>query len=283
MKIDILSSDSFSVRSMATLVKTKEFSILIDPGIALGIGRYGLDPTPLEIKAFENGRLKIIKAAKEVENFAITHFHFDHMPFFNDAEFYKIFQNKRVFIKNFEKNINFSQKKRGYVCNKILSNLTKEIIMADSKRFDNLEFSKPVWHGNKNSKLGYVLMTAIYDQKTFVHGSDIQMLNEDALQELVRFDPDIVFMSGPPTYLKKIDFSFCEKFMNELVNKTRVKTAIIDHHLLRDMNYQEFFEKFKNIGVKILTAAEFIGKENLLLEARRKDFFQKNQSKDFKN
>ena len=189
---------------------------------------------------------------------------------------YDELNKKQIFVKNQKTHINFSQKKRAYVFNK----LVKNAIEIDDKDFGFISFSKPVWHGEEKTKLGYVIMTAIHDKKTFVHASDIQLLNKDALNELIRFDPDIVFASGPPTYLRKINTNYAIKFVDHLISKTRIKTLILDHHLLRDLNYRSFFNHFRDYDLKIITAAEFMKKEILQLEAHRKEFYENKNNKD---
>ena len=62
-------------------------------------------------------------------------------------------------------------------------------------------------------------------------------------------------------------------------NNSNVKTIIVDHHLLRDINYKENFRNVfshgEHVGVKVLTAARFMGMKERLLEARRKELKEK--------
>jgi len=63
------------------------------------------------------------------------------------------------------------------------------------------------------------------------------------------------------------------------MEKTNIKNIVIDHHLLRDLNFKEELKdvyKFgEQLGVKVITAAEFLGKKNLQLEAHRKELLKK--------
>ena len=53
--------------------------------------------------------------------------------------------------------------------------------------------------------------------------------------------------------------------------------TILEHHILRDKDWREktkdVFEKARECGHKILTAAEFLGQKNVFLEAVRKRLF----------
>jgi predicted metallo-beta-lactamase superfamily hydrolase len=51
---------------------------------------------------------------------------------------------------------------------------------------------------------------------------------------------------------------------------------IIDHHLMRDQEWQTYLQilaKIKN-GVLVQSAAAFFGEKEDLLEAKRKDFYE---------
>ncbi|MFQ6105931.1 MAG: hypothetical protein ACE5NL_02555, partial [Candidatus Hydrothermarchaeaceae archaeon] len=94
--------------------------------------------------------------------------------------------------------------------------------------------------------------------------------------------PDVVYADGPMTYMlgyrysaKSLEASV--KNMIDVIENTSIKKLILDHHLLRDIRWNErikgVFDAAKERGVEILTAAEFLGMENCLLEAKRKELF----------
>jgi predicted metallo-beta-lactamase superfamily hydrolase len=61
------------------------------------------------------------------------------------------------------------------------------------------------------------------------------------------------------------------------VQTTRVRAIVIDHHVIRDPNWKEAFAELfalaeKN-GKKLVTAAGFLGKEDEMLEAHRRQLF----------
>ncbi|MCW3997936.1 MAG: hypothetical protein NWF10_05130, partial [Candidatus Bathyarchaeota archaeon] len=59
----------------------------------------------------------------------------------------------------------------------------------------------------------------------------------------------------------------------------KVPITILEHHALRDKNWRKKTKKLFNIanknGHKIITAAEFLSTENKLLEANRKELYQR--------
>ncbi|MCD6590114.1 MBL fold metallo-hydrolase [Candidatus Woesearchaeota archaeon] len=287
MEIKLLAFDSFSVRSMATLVKTNKHKILLDPGIAIGPSRYGLSPSRLELEALERDREKIIRELKKVNEVFISHYHYDHHPFPDDEEFVKAaYQDKTIYVKDRNKNINFSQKKRGYVFEKIAKPIAREIIYCDGLEIDDLMFSPPVWHGRENTRLGYVIMIYIRDANTaLVFAPDVQgPMVKSTAQWITERNPGLLIIGGPPTYMlgyrmTKKDLSMAQENLIWIMDNSNVKTIIVDHHLLRDINYRENFRNVfshgEHVGVKVLTAARFMGMKERLLEARRKELKEK--------
>jgi len=47
-------------------------------------------------------------------------------------------------------------------------------------------------------------MTRIEGDFVFVHASDIQLLGDEAVSQILSWKPDIVFASGPPLYLGRL-------------------------------------------------------------------------------
>ncbi len=281
--------DSFSVRSMCTFVKTKKLNILIDPGVALGPRRYGLKPSEYELRSKQLYRDIICSVAKLTDIILITHYHYDHIPFPKDLEMHeKVFKNKIVIVKHPKKSINKSQKKRAAKFLKIIENLASEIHYADNQSFNfgniTIDCSPPVYHGKEGTKLGWVTMYAIKDKsKTFIHGGDAQGIEDNnSAQWIIDEDPDILFIDGFPTYFigfrySKKDFEKSKENIIKVMENTNVKQMIIDHHIARDKDFKsklsDVFNCAKDNKVEILTAAEYLGVNNLFLEAYRKELY----------
>jgi len=280
MKIIPIASDSLGVRSMATYIETRDCKIFIDPSAALGPARYSLPPAQKELEALYKTKQKIAETAEKCDIIVISHYHFDHYD--PNENFYK---NKKVFAKDISKNINKSQKERGTEFKKIVGNI------CDLQYCDNSEhkigstkiiFSPTFFHGPEKVALGYVLMTTVDDsEKRILHSSDVQgPVTKDAKEYIIKQNPDLLIMDGPPTIFLGWKFSIknlqdASDNLIEIIEKTGCD-VILDHHLLRDLKYKEVFpQPYKKDGTKIKTFAEYIGKENNTLEAHRKELWGK--------
>jgi len=283
MEILPIAFDSFSTRSMATLIKT-DLNILIDPSIAIAPERYSLPPHELELKELEERINQIILLGKKADLIIITHYHWDHCPH-PDAPHFNVLFNKKILLKDINKKINNSQRNRGLY---VLKNLKEkaEIEFSDNKSFEfektYIKISEPVWHGEENTPLGFVNMIYIeYKNNSLLFASDIQgILNEDAFKIIVDLNPNILIMSGPAIYHARWKKKYTETSYNyilKIIENTKVSKIIIDHHLLRSLNYNKYLDKLREessaFNVSILTAAEYLGIENRLLEARRKELY----------
>ena len=274
MKILPLAFDSLGTRSMATFVKT-DIKILIDPSAALGPKRYGLPPHPLEVKRLEKHIKTINRYAKKCDALIVTHYHYDHHnP--NEPE---IFKDKIALVKHPEKKINASQKQRaGYFLSLIQPKILEfadgnEFIFKDTK----IKFSRPVFHGT-NSRLGHVLEVCIeYKGEKFLHSSDVEGPGvEEQVKFILEEKPDIVFIDGPMTYMLGYRYSF-KSYEQSIENLKKIaeicEILVIDHHMLRDLQWRERVKQVEKIK-HVMSAAEFAGKKEELLEARRKELYE---------
>jgi len=295
IKIRPLAAESLGVRSMATFVKTPDVNVLIDASAALGF-RYGLVPHPLEYKAVEKATREIMRYAYYTDVVTISHMHWDHFkPFFEEYRYIwsskeiadTIYADKTILGKDYQKNINFSQKKRGYSFYKNVEKVAKKIDFADGKSYvfgdTIIKFSVPVPHGEENTPLGYVLMCTIkYEDETFIHTSDVQgPISEKTLNLILKEKPNVIYISGPPTYLEKY------RIKEEAIGKAKENIAklarkisliIIDHHLLRDLDWKIWLktviEEAKMSKHEIKCVSEYLNKKQQLLEANRQTLYR---------
>jgi hypothetical protein len=265
---------------MATYVETKDCKVFIDPSAALGPKRYGLPPAPQELDALDETKREIASIAEKCEILIITHYHYDH---YDPLETF--YQGKKVFAKDIEENINKSQKERGIDFKKAVENICDLEYCDDSKHHvgdTEIVFSPPFFHGPENVRLGYVIMTTIDDgEKRILYASDVQgPVTENAKDYIIDQKPDLLIIDGPPTIFLGWKFSRqnlqdASDNLVEIIERLGCE-IILDHHLLRDLNYLETFsEPYKAGGEKVKTFAEYLGKENNTLEAHRKELWGK--------
>ncbi|MFQ6088720.1 MAG: hypothetical protein ACE5K0_07455 [Candidatus Methanofastidiosia archaeon] len=273
MKLIPLSFDSLGVRSMATFVKTKKINILIDPSAALGPKRYGLPPHILEVKRLSDHWRKIKKFVKKSDVLIVTHYHFDH----HNPKEVELYKDKRVFLKHPKENINKSQLKRSKYFIERLGELPKSIDYSDFEEFSfsstTIKFSKAVPHGF-DARLGYVTQVCICEDSKFIHTSDVEGF---PLREQTEFilseNPDTLILDGPMGFFT----SEMRENIKKVMDETKIKKFIIDHHFLRDLRWKEKLKDFYEFAkgrCEILSVAEFCGVENDLLEAKRKQLYR---------
>ncbi len=295
IKIRPLAFESLGVRGMATYLETDDIEMIIDPGSALG-PRFRLDPHEREYVALYKSREEILSAAKKANILSISHYHFDHfVPNFENWKFIwsspevaeQLYTDKIILAKDITDKINTSQRKRGYLFRKKNHDLAEEIRSADGKEFEfnatKLKFSKPFYHGEKNTKLGFCLILAVKtSNSTLIHASDVQgPMQKETLKYIISQKPDLLIIGGPPIYLSfKLEERNLENAQKNLIKLAEnIPKVVVDHHLLRSLKYKEFLEpiekKAADSNNEILTASKLMGKEPNLLEARRKELYKK--------
>ncbi|MEM4577121.1 MAG: MBL fold metallo-hydrolase [Candidatus Nezhaarchaeales archaeon] len=285
MEIKLLAYDSMGVRSMATLVETRDVRLMIDPGIALAPYRYGLPPHPLEIKRLNEMWEVIEDNLMDCTHVIVTHYHYDH----HEPNAANLLANKIVYVKHPTQNINFSQRRRAsYFLSKI-SESGGSYEYADGREIKVgstiIKISEPVPHGT-NAKLGYVVMVSVSDgDEKVLFTSDVEGPSlESQLNVILRERADILIVDGPMTYMLGYRYSYedLRKSISNLIKaicETPLKIMILEHHLMRDLDYkkkvEEVFKESEDKGVEVLSAAEYEGKPIEMLEAHRRDLYFK--------
>ncbi len=296
IKVTPLASESFGVRSMCTQVQTPDVTLLLDAGISLAPYRFSLPPHPKEYQTIIRLRQTIAEAADKASVTTISHYHYDHhTPSFEDwvvnwtqaTETAKqIYQGKTILAKNPKENINASQRERAWMFQKTAAKHAKSFEAADGKsfQFDGTEvaFSEAVAHGSDDHQLGWVTMcTVTHDGERFMFAPDVQgPISLYTTELILASKPDVLMMGGPPTYLEgsRVDE---RKILQALLNLGRIVEAVpmvvLEHHALRDEFWRQkldaVFKKTHIVGHRVLTAAEYAGKENLFLESKRKQLY----------
>ncbi len=283
MKIIPLAAESMGVRSSATYVETADVKILIDPGVSLAPMRFGLPPHPLEIKAMNESWRVIKEYASRSDVLIITHYHFDHF----DPTEPLVFRDKVLLLKNPTEKINASQRERARVLGKGFGTLPRRVEMADNGGFafgkTRIRFSPAVPHG-PSEKVGWVVEAAIReDDFCFLSTSDIQgACRPEHVSFILSEDPDLLYIDGPLTYLIGQAFTHDDLHsslanIRAVIETTRVQTVVMDHHVIRDPKWKEsvgeLFVTATKTGKKLVTAAGFLGGEDEMLEAHRRQLF----------
>jgi predicted metallo-beta-lactamase superfamily hydrolase len=288
VKVIPLAAESLGVRSMAVSVETPDVKILIDPGIALAPKRYGLGPGKNELDREKALWKKVMSRAEKAQVLTISHYHFDH----HDPGRPDMFRGKQLLIKHPLENINRSQKERSGNFLKAIEGMATSVEHADGREFEYgntaLRFSLAVPHGT-DTRLGYVVELAISRGKdTFLHTSDVEGPSLDSqLDFILECQPTVIACDGPMTYLmykygnRALERSLAN--LERMIRETPLKAMMLDHHLTRDLKWRErmapIFRAGEEHGCDVTTFAGYLGLEDDLLEARRKEFVSAKRDK----
>lgn len=279
MKITILGTESLGVRGLSCVVQAGNRTVVIDPGLALGYRRQGLLPHPAQVAVGEQVRRKIMAALGEATDVVLSHFHGDHIPL-PDANPYQLSAHQaapllrtvRLWSKGAEGlSRNMTSRREA-----LIEILSRDLPVAEGKRDGSLAFSMPVPHGDPQASHQTVMMTRIEDEDgVFVHASDIQLLNEEAVALLLAWQPDIVLAAGPPLYLAQLSSQQRQRaWENGLRLAHEVETLILDHHLLRCEAGLRWLERLMAATEgRVCCAADFMERPRRLLEARRTQLY----------
>ncbi len=279
MKIEIIGAESLGVRGLCCFIDAAKRKILIDPGVALGFFRHGHEPHPIQVAVGEVIREKIIHAWGLATDIVFSHLHGDHIPL-ADANPYQLDVTR---VANLNPGVRIWTKSAD-----LLSPKERERFIALKERLDArweegkpgadlLRFSMPVPHGKITTRNESVMMTRIEDHTVFVHTSDIQLLDNDTVDVVLGWQPDIVLAGGPPLYLEQLNSELRKQaWQNALRLADSVGMLILDHHLMRSREGLHWLDKLTlESGHRVFCAADFMGAPRRLLEAERKTLYEK--------
>ena len=121
-----------------------------------------------------------------------------------------------------------------------------------------VRFSPPLPHGQDGSEFGHVVAVTVDDGMRFIHASDLQgPASPVATAYLLRERPDLVYLSGPPTYLQgQVGHDVVQRGIDNLVRlvgETGCR-VIVDHHAVREPRFRDRLAQAFDTG-RVVTAA----------------------------
>ncbi|RLE50197.1 MAG: hypothetical protein DRJ31_02280 [Candidatus Methanomethylicota archaeon] len=295
IRLTPIAAESLGVRSLSFYVETPDVNVVVDPGVSLG-KRFSRPPHVEEYRALKRLRERLNYFVEKADVLTISHYHFDHFTPIGILDYVwtwnepsvaqELYRGKVILAKDAKNNINYNQRRRGSIFVKNVENLVKKLEFADGKCFEfgktKLIFSCPVPHGEDGTRLGWVLMLLIeHADERVVFTSDVQgPVSSSALEQIIKWKPQVVVLGGPPTYLsdvKSSQSSIQQAFKNMELLAEVCDVLIVDHHLLRDENWSSFlsavYDKAESSSHCVLTVAEYLGVDNSPLECRRKSLW----------
>jgi len=279
MRVMPLAADSLGVRSMATYVEAGELRLLLDPGASLSPRRYGLPPTPDEEEALERALGRIEGYARRATTITVSHYHGDHYRPEVD-----VYAGRRVWAKDPRRMVDEHQAARGQA---LWRDLAPHCVMesAEGRVTEvggvRVKLSPPLAHGLEGSGFGFVVAVTVDDGTRFVHAADVQgPASPVATAYILRERPDLLYLSGPPTYLDAhVGKDVVRRGLDNLLRiiaETGCR-VIVDHHAVRDRRYRERLGPAFETG-RVVTAAEYLGRRDECLEAHRPDVWARHRT-----
>jgi uncharacterized protein len=270
MRVMPLAADSLGTRSMATYVEAGPLRLLLDPGATLAPRRYGLGPAPEEEEALTRARARIEGYAVRATHVTVSHFHTDH---------YRpeptLYAGRQVWAKDPRRMTDAHQGAQGREFWRAIGPHCR-LEPAEGRSIElagvTVRFSPPLPHGLEGSGFGYVVAVTVDDGERFIHAADLQgPASPVATAYLLRERPDLVYVSGPPTYLQgQIGPQIVQRGVDNLVRlvgETGCR-VIVDHHAVREPRFRDRLAPAFATG-RVVTAAEYLGRGDECLEARR--------------
>jgi predicted metallo-beta-lactamase superfamily hydrolase len=140
-----------------------------------------------------------------------------------------------------------------------------------------VRFTPPLFHGIEYARVGWVVAVAVeYGRAKVLYTSDIQGPTiEDYATWIIRENPDVLLLDGPPTYLygflvNRINLLRSVKNLIRILRRTTSRIILLDHHLLREARYREriaeVYTEVERTGRQVLTVAEWYGQRPIVLE-----------------
>jgi len=155
-----------------------------------------------------------------------------------------------------------------------------KLIFADSRSVEykglKIKFTKPLFHGIEFSRVGWIVGVVIEAGKfKLLYSSDVNgPIIEDYAEWIISEKPNIIILDGPMTYmlgymLNKINLRRTIENAVRIIEEANANLIIYDHHLPRERKFREHtkevWKKAEREGVKIMTAAEYLGKTPVVL------------------
>ena len=160
-----------------------------------------------------------------------------------------------------------------------------EVRFADGQSFSQgrtkVRFTPPLSHGIEFARLGWIVGLVVeYDGHKLLYTSDLQGPQiEDYAQWIIEENPELLIVDGPTTYLlgymlNQINLRRAIENMCRIIRESSIKLIIYDHHNLREARYRErlrdVYRTAESQGKDLLTAAEWFGREPLILQLSQK-------------
>ncbi|MFX0013625.1 MAG: hypothetical protein ACFFB2_10790 [Promethearchaeota archaeon] len=281
-----IASESLGTRGFSLFIVSEDQKILIDPSVSLAPFRDGYLPHIQEIAASFLSRQYIMKFWELSSIIIQTHYHADHYslgvdrPYeFTDKVIAKTLYShprKKILAKDPVRNINLNQKRRAFW---LWKNKGLPLFVADGNTFifgrTRITFSDALPHGKQNSRQGWVVAVFISDSYgSLLISSDVVGPGSDCALNFICENPaDLMIIDGPSTYHPEQTDIEKENAFNRLNQVNDIGPMILDHHLLRDLEWKTQLKDHGILG-EIITLASLLELQPMCLESKRSQLYE---------
>jgi len=233
----------------------------------------------VQIAAGRAVRRRIIQALAGATDVVFSHFHGDHVPLL-DANPYQLafsqlppgFGALRAWSLSPASQTPTSQAR----ARALADLLGPRFQVAEGLADGPMRFSRGMPHGIGGLPFGSVMLTRIdLGGRIFLHASDIQLIDEVTIDFILGWGAHWVLAAGPALYQDGLDEGLRARARANALRLARgVRTLILDHHLLRSLEGEDWMEGIaREAGRRVHCAADFMGRPRWLFEARRKELY----------
>lgn len=262
--------------------------VLIDPGISLGFTRWGLHPHPIQAAAGDIIRKEIIEAWRSATDIVVSHPHGDHIPL-PDANPFQLHLRSVIGLNDDAKiwiiGGTYALGRARIRLEALEEAFHGKVVEVERDGLSSgpISFHGPVPHGEGSHTM--VMLTMVdYGDGRVLHVPDTQLTSKEAVETILTLKPDVVVTDGPALYRYIRDpwrtrRSLEKAKMNLELMSRIVDMVIVDHHLLRCNEGLAWLRRVRrkikhHDGSTILTAAEYMGRPLLMLEAWRRTLYK---------
>ncbi|RLE85387.1 MAG: MBL fold metallo-hydrolase [Thermoprotei archaeon] len=158
------------------------------------------------------------------------------------------------------------------------------LLFADGRELEvggtRLRFTKPMFHGVEFSRVGWVVGLVVeHGGEKLLYSSDLNgPIIEDYADWIIGERPRVLLLDGPATYtlgymLNRLNLRRAVENLKRIVLEAAPELVLLDHHLPREPRFRErlreVYEVAEREGVRVVTVAEYLGREPACLAAGR--------------
>jgi len=281
-RLKILGAETLGTRGLSCLVSLRRKEVLIDPGVALGFSRHGLHPHPIQAAFAEAVKAVIRRAWGVVSDVVVTHLHGDHVPLRDANPFQLSLRTLNGLVGGIPTlwvgASGLSGREKGRLEDLVKVFGRGNVVGGEAESPDGLiGLAGPYDHGLSRGAKVFIVRVG-WPGECVAHLSDTQLLVEGVIDKVREWGSRVIVTDGPPTYrlfgnAKEAALKRAEEVLKRLAGLADY--VIVDHHVARSVDGLKWLDRVRReVGERIMCAADYEGLPRLPLEAWRKELYE---------